>query len=83
MTAFVKTRKVINKKCNLPTVSDSNGSGSRRTRQERDRREDNSSRQEHDLTDDDEVRVNENTRHSTPHPSPDKPAALFETTADP
>ncbi len=67
---LVNTRKFMNRKYNLPPISDSSGSGNRNARQERDRLEDNSSRQEDDLTDDDEVRVGENTRHSNPHPSP-------------
>jgi len=75
--SLVNTRNFMNKIYKIfATVSDSNGSGSRSTRQGRGRREDNSSRQEDDLTDDDEVRVSENTRHSTPHPSPGNPSVF-------
>jgi hypothetical protein len=52
-------------------VSDNSGSGNRNNRREqRDGSGNNSSRQEDSLTDDEEVRVAENSRHSTPHPSP-------------
>ncbi len=57
----------------LVLVSDNNGNSGRSSRRERQNRmEDDSTREEDRLTDDEEERVVDNTRHSTPHPSPGK-----------
>ena len=72
-TTLDETASIVINVQNLFLVSDNNGNGGRGSRRERQHRmEDDSTREEDRLTDDGEEPEGDNTRQSTPHPSPGK-----------